>query len=187
MKFMPGENQAENHQRLIEHLANKVLGEKGMGSKIAYVLQEEEEFEFERPKLKVPDPSKKDDDDHEKEKREMELEFKEALQDMRKKKESHEEGKERLASVLIDKCSSHVLINLEAQDDWKKIRHGDPVEVLKRIKDIVFNYEGVNNPCDLINGSIKGVNDLTSTSLIFWRSRSLKWGIVQLRTCKLIS
>ena len=58
----------------------------------------------------------------------MEPESKEALQDMRKKKESCEEGKERPTSLLIDKCSSHVLINLEAQDDWKKIRHGDPVE-----------------------------------------------------------
>ena len=41
MRFMPGENQAENCQKLIDHLTNKVLGEKGMGSKIAYLLQED--------------------------------------------------------------------------------------------------------------------------------------------------
>ena len=90
----------------------------------------------------------------------MELELKEALQDPRKKKESSEEGKERLASVLHDKCSSHVITKLEAQDDWKKTRFGDPVEILKRIKDIALNCKGVNNPCDLINGSIRGVSDL---------------------------
>ena len=143
MRFMPGENQAENCQKLIDHLANKVLGEKGMGSKIAHLLQEEEECQFDKPSLKVPDESKKDDPDCEKQKREMELEFKEALSDLRKKKESHEEGKERLASVLCEKCSSHVITKLEAQDDWKKIRFEDPVEILKRIKDIVFNYKGV--------------------------------------------
>ena len=32
--------------------------------------------------------------------------------------------------------------------------------ILKRIEDIVFNHKGVSNPCDLINGSIRGVNDL---------------------------
>ena len=52
MRFMPGENQAENCQELIDHLANEVLGEKGMGSKIAYLLQEEEEHEFDKPSLK---------------------------------------------------------------------------------------------------------------------------------------
>ena len=82
MRFMPGENQAENHQKLIDHLTNKVLGEKGMGSKIAHLLQEEEEHEFDKPSLKVPDESKKDDPDCEKQKREMELEFEEALSDL---------------------------------------------------------------------------------------------------------
>ena len=58
MRFMPGENQAENCQKLIDHLTNKVLGEKGMGSKTAHLLQEEEECEFDKPSLKVPDESK---------------------------------------------------------------------------------------------------------------------------------
>ena len=53
MRFMPGENQAENYQKLIDHLTNKVLGEKGMGSKIAYLLQEEKEHQFDKPSLKV--------------------------------------------------------------------------------------------------------------------------------------
>ena len=42
MRFMPGENQAENYQKLIDHLTNKVLGEKGMGSKMACLLREED-------------------------------------------------------------------------------------------------------------------------------------------------
>ena len=62
--------------------------------------------------------------------------------------------------MLTAKCSSQVLTKLEAQDGWKKIRYGDPVEVLKRIKDIVFDHKGVNNPCDHIGASIKGVQDL---------------------------
>ena len=171
---MPGENQAENCQKLIDHLANEVLGEKGMGSKIAHLLQEEEEHQFDKPSLEVPDESMRDDPDCEKQKREMELELEEALSDPRKKKESHEEGKERLASVLCEKCSSHVITKLEAQDDWKKIRFEDPVEILKRIKDIVFDCKGVNNPCDLINGAIKGVNDLRqmeNESTKDWASR----------------
>ena len=60
MRFMPWENQAENYQRLIEHLSNKVLGTSGMGSKTAHILREEEEHEFEKPKLQVPDPSEKE-------------------------------------------------------------------------------------------------------------------------------
>ena len=130
MRFVPGENQAENYQRLIEHPSNKVLGISGMGSKIAHILREEEEFEFEKPKLKFPDASKKEDapEEHEQERRELEMEFKEALDYLRKKKETYEEGKEKLTSLLIDKCSSQVLIQLEAQDGWKKIRHGDPMK-----------------------------------------------------------
>ena len=63
-RFMPGENQAENCQKLIDHLTNEVLGEKGMGSKTACLPQEEKEHQSDKPSLRVPDESKKDDPDY---------------------------------------------------------------------------------------------------------------------------
>ena len=59
------------------------------------------------------------------------------------------------------------------------------MEILKRIKDIVFNCKGVNNPCDLINGSIKGVNDLRqmeNESTKDWASR-VKTRVSSLENC----
>ena len=49
---------------------------------------------------------------------------------------------------------------MEQAEDWKKVKLEDPVEVLKRIKDIAFNYKGVKNRYDLIHSSAKGLSDL---------------------------
>ena len=46
MLFMTGENQAEKHQKLIEHLTDEVLGKKEMGMRMSHILQTGEECDL---------------------------------------------------------------------------------------------------------------------------------------------
>ena len=93
---------------------------------MSHILQTEEEFETEAPESETPKKTIKPDEEgceeFEKQRRKMELDCNEARSHHRKKLEDCEEAKEILTSKLISRCSTHVLTNLEARDDWKQIR-----------------------------------------------------------------
>ena len=109
----------------------------------------------------MPSALKKDDPDaYELAMRQAELSYNVEKTEHVKEIKKYNLQKQQLAGEMVGKCATSVITKLEQAPDWKKIKLEDPVEVLKRIKDIVFNYKGVKNGYELIHSSAKGLSEL---------------------------
>ena len=158
--FMTGDNQAERYQKIIRQMSQEA--QSLYGKDMAYILENETEVEIPPPELEAVPAELRTTNlpAYELAMRQAELSYNvEKLEHLKDIKE-YELQKQMLAGDLVGKCATSVITKLEQAPDWKKIKLEDPVEVLKRIKDIVFNYKGVKNGYDLIHSSAKGLSEL---------------------------
>ena len=163
LKFSTGDNQAENCQRLVGELA-KTVQEK-CGAKIAHTLLTESEFNFDeiKPKMTLGTIVLSDKSTDE-ETLEKEREDKQIAADYTVAIKRHEDAvvkyntdKEKLCALLLQKCMSVVIVQLEERPDYIKFSLTDPVKLLAEIKKICLTYKGAKHPCFTLQNSVYGL------------------------------
>ncbi len=158
-----GENQAENHTRLAEHLATQAL--KDFGKPMAHVLLNEEEHDIPAPTLarvKASDiDSKLSDEDKtaEKERKteENKIVFETAMKEHNKDIKEYDRHKEKLCAILLKRTGESMKAKLEEDKDFSKCKLSDPVRLLAEIKKICLNCKGNKNGFAILLNTVTGV------------------------------
>ena len=92
--------------------------------------------------------------------KQFEMEFKAEFELHMKQKQVYENNLTKAYALLWEQCSKEMQNKLEAHKDFLTIVKGNPIELLKAIKQHALNFQDTRYPMSIIYDSIKAVVNL---------------------------
>ena len=126
---------------IISHIREKYT--KG-GAEIAWALENEEEYDFsqEEPTMKIVTPKAATPTYEERmEQKQYELKYQQQLSGYTEKIETYNNNRERAYGLLWNRCNKAMQSKLENRSEFESKIKGNPIELLKAIKEHAMSFQ----------------------------------------------
>ena len=126
---------------VIAHIKEKFT--KG-GAEIAWALENEEEYDFEtsKPQMKMCVPVGEEETFQETMlNKQYELEYQQALRTYSERLEIYRNNRDRVAGLLWNRCNRAMQSKIENRKEYESKIKGNPIELLKAIKEHALSYQ----------------------------------------------
>jgi hypothetical protein len=139
--YLGSAKQAADYETTTEFLINYIKKTFNFGNDIATALEDLEEFDVMKHKPVLFYSDSDDEDLKKAENRQYEMEFQAELEAFIKRKQMLEINMSKAYAFLWEQCSKGMQNKIEGRSDYKSDVKGNPIELLKAIKQHALNFQ----------------------------------------------
>ena len=149
--------QGDEYNKCKDFIVNHIGKEYDNGKDIATALENLKELETEAWKPKAEDFMSQENNAAKKkvEQELLNIDYKDASSEYRKRVKTYEDNKFKAYSLLWECCSVQMKPQLESRDDFLTTIKGNPIAVLKAIKQHALNYKEHRYEMSIISDALK--------------------------------